>query len=461
VRALAQTLSESHLDEQIDILREALTSSVDTRFRSGLMLPGTTEGESPADLTTTFQEYAVWVGRELLATAFQEGGHWAPSAQPRSRKGQEPLVAMNLYSGTAGVGLFMAALAAVTGDDTFKSASMSTVEHLRQFLDRPDAQEALQAAPLGACDGIGSIVYGLSWMGRLLEDPSIVDLAVRFSQHISEWKIASDPHLDVTGGAAGAILGLLALHQQAPDAGSLDLAVRCGDHLIMNQIATPGGGGAWPVQGKHFLAGFAHGAAGIAYALIRLAQLTGKPELQDAAERGHRYERILFSPAKGNWPVVVRRSVEGVPERSKFMTAWCHGAPGVGLARALVFDVVREDEILDEIDAAIRTTAHLELSGSDHLCCGNLGRNDVLLTMGLRLGKPELVDSAKAVGVQVASRAHEKGHFRLPSTPFTYSIFTPGFFQGLSGIGYQLLRNAVPDRLPSVLSFEANLISAA
>jgi hypothetical protein len=30
-----------------------------------------------------------------------------------------------------------------------------------------------------------------------------------------------------------------------------------------------------------------------------------------------------------------------------------------------------------------------------------------------------------------------------------------GFFQGYSGIGYQLLRFAYPDQIPSVLAFEA------
>ena len=36
-------------------------------------------------------------------------------------------------------------------------------------------------------------------------------------------------------------------------------------------------------------------------------------------------------------------------------------------------------------------------------------------------------------------------------------MFEPGFFQGLSGIGYQLLRLAAPSRLPSVLSFESRV----
>ena len=58
---------------------------------------------------------------------------------------------------------------------------------------------------------------------------------------------------------------------------------------------------------------------------------------------------------------------------------------------------------------------------------------------------------------QVVQRARQKGHFRLSSTGFEYRVFDIGFFRGLSGIGYQLLRMAAPGRLPSVLGFEAEL----
>jgi hypothetical protein len=40
-------------------------------------------------------------------------------------------------------------------------------------------------------------------------------------------------------------------------------------------------------------------------------------------------------------------------------------------------------------------------------------------------------------------------------------VFEPSFFQGLSGIGYQLLRLAAPERLPSVLAFEGRLAAVA
>jgi lantibiotic modifying enzyme len=77
------------------------------------------------------------------------------------------------------------------------------------------------------------------------------------------------------------------------------------------------------------------------------------------------------------------------------------------------------------------------------------------------MARANLVDAAKAVAVQVTSRAREQQRFVLPTTPFQYSVFTPGFFRGLSGIGYQLLRIAYPERLPSVLSFEPYLKTVA
>jgi lantibiotic modifying enzyme len=232
--------------------------------------------------------------------------------------------------------------------------------------------------------------------------------------------------------------------------------VACGEHLLATQIEAGHGAAAWPSRDGRLLAGFAHGAAGIAYALARLFKITGNENYLEAAAAAHRFERRLFSAVHGNWPVVGAEgdSVSGAPV---FMTAWCHGAPGLGLARALALDVMSDEEILAEIGSAVTTTLGAERHSSDHLCCGNLGRADFLLTVGRRLQKSELVDSARAIAGRSAERARERGHFALPSTPFEYRVFAPGFFQGLAGIGYQLLRTAAPSKLPSVLGFEAKL----
>jgi lantibiotic modifying enzyme len=48
-------------------------------------------------------------------------------------------------------------------------------------------------------------------------------------------------------------------------------------------------------------------------------------------------------------------------------------------------------------------------------------------------------------------RAHAQGGYGVIGQDAGYS---PGFFQGMSGIGYALLRQAYPDRLPEVLLWD-------
>jgi lantibiotic modifying enzyme len=206
-------------------------------------------------------------------------------------------------------------------------------------------------------------------------------------------------------------------------------------------------GSNWPSRDGRLLCGFAHGAAGIAYALVRLFEVTGKRIYLDAALRGHR-----------NWPLV--RSAGHLPGNvAVLMTAWCHGAPGIALARALVRDtVIGEDaEISDEIDVALNTTARLASNVGDHLCCGNVGRCEVLFTAGRKLGRQSAIDAATALATKVEEAAVRRRLFQLVSTGYEYVVFTPSFFQGLSGIGYQLLRLAAPQRLPSILAFEGRV----
>ena len=57
---------------------------------------------------------------------------------------------------------------------------------------------------------------------------------------------------------------------------------------------------------------------------------------------------------------------------------------------------------------------------------------------------------SKELAVSIAKRAIKRHHFELPASRFNYEIYLPGFFEGLSGIGYQLLRVAKPECFPSI-----------
>ncbi len=453
VRERIRDLCDEDLRLQLDFLTTALPQAVDSRFHSALVLPppsggGTFEDPSPEILVS----HALWIGRELLSRAAvgEEGLTWtlARSARP------EPDVRRHhLYAGSVGTGLFLAALAAVTRDSQWADAARACLRSVRAFFDRPDVDARLANEGLGACSGLGSIAYGLTVTARLLGDGSLVDLALRVARFISQERIEADHSLDVVGGSAGAILALLPLYREVGDARLLDLAVLCGERLLATQVRVEEGS-AWPSLDGRLFTGLAHGTAGVGYALLRLFKETGARALLDTARRAQHFERRLFSAASGNWPIAGPGG-GGPGSEGLAMTAWCHGAPGIALAKAFALDILPQEAMLSEIEAALRTTADAPRHQADHVCCGNLGRCEALFTAGHRVSAPWAVAAARRIAAHVTEQAAKRGHFRLSAGGFEYLVFDPGFFRGLSGIGYQLLRMAAPSSLPSVLAFEA------
>jgi lantibiotic modifying enzyme len=207
------------------------------------------------------------------------------------------------------------------------------------------------------------------------------------------------------------------------------------------------------VTGK-VLAGFAHGAAGISTALLRLAAVTGGVGYREAGLRGLEFVGSLFSPDDANWPI-------GEPDAGNVaaiigrMNAWCHGAPGIALAAAEAFEVAPHLALIEQARRALPRIGRWDVVQADHLCCGHLGRADALLTAGVRLGVANATTAAHLIAARVVARAGRQQHFRLSTPGFEYRVSDPGFYRGLSGIGYQLLRLAAPGQVPSVLAFEA------
>ena len=197
--------------------------------------------------------------------------------------------------------------------------------------------------------------------------------------------------------------------------------------------------------------GFAHGAAGIASALGRLGAITGVEAFLRAAKEAHLYERTLYSPSRGNWPH--QREDGG----TVWLMAWCHGAPGIALGRLLEGTAHKAEERMADMAVAVGTTLRSRPSQHDHLCCGSMGQTDVLLSVGRGTGDEDLQEKAHERALAVARRILSEGWRGVRSTGFEQRLFEPGFFRGLSGVGYQLLRMAHQDRLPSVLGFEARI----
>lgn len=378
----------------------------------------------------------------------------APHLDVRQERFQFQPMGGGLYDGRLGVALFLAALARVSGEDEWRALCLSALRDDRRALAEP-GWERVAPHDVGLAGGLGGAVYGLTRIGTLLDDATFVADALRAARLLTPEVIGGDTVMDVIGGTTGALLGLLALYDVVHDAEVLASATACGRHLLTRSVSTEAGR-AWPTLAGRLLTGFSHGAAGIAYALLRLARVTGSAAFATAAAEAITYEDSTFLPEAGNWPDFrdfsrLRADADGSEPRP-LMSSWCHGASGIGLGRLGGLDVLDNAAIQQDVQVALGTTrrylAHRR-GAVDHLCCGAMGQIETLLHGAQRLGQPELAAEARAYASDVVQGARQRGYALEIALPA--SVYVPGLFRGEAGIGYTLLRLIDPDRLPLIL----------
>jgi lantibiotic modifying enzyme len=380
-----------------------------------------------------------------------DGTHfWLKHCQPFDSQGRPTALGPHLYNGASGICFFLAALGYTFDNEELKTTARTCLAPLRRRLAalvaNPAEAKQLQLR-IGGAVGLGAFLYVFTRMSVWLAEPSLLEEACNIATLLTEERISGDRSLDVMYGSAGALLGLLALEREAPgkpaaDAHLLSRAISCGEHLLQQRVASNDKPRAWPYKEGAPMPGFAHGASGIAYALLRLAERTGREEFLAAAFEGLAFEKHHYSSEQANW--------YSSPERQQSsMIAWCNGAPGVALSRLhFVRYVDSYDSLIQDLEIALDTTRTAKEAISDFPCCGNIGRAEVLLQAACILDRQDLFQAARHLTQRVIERA--SGHWYGSQAEGS----NPAFFRGVSGIGYSLLRFSGVTPLPSVLTWE-------
>jgi lantibiotic modifying enzyme len=384
-----------------------------------------------------FLAAACAVGRRIADTAIWDDGRcsWVGAAIEPTESSRPAYVAIGpeLYNGTAGVGLYLAQLAAVTGDDAVRRTAIGALRHAVEQAPR-DGSCGLHLGPLG-------IAWAAARVAALLEVEELLDGArtLAFAPRRSGgW--------DLLGGAAGASVALLGLGRELGEAGLVEAAAAAGASLL--DAATLGARGwSWAnpdIPGPRHLCGAAHGAAGIGWALLELFVATGDDRFRAAAEGAFTYERSWLDRESGTWPDLrVRRG------RIPFMVAtWCHGEAGIALSRLRATSLLSIGPHSQDADISLRTlkdrlTARVSFAIDDlSLCHGYGGAALALLAAGD-------LETPSALGRVAVERYGKRGDY-----PCGVYGSTPGLFRGLSGIAWLLLCLHDP-AIPSPLSLTA------
>ncbi|MFI6584519.1 type 2 lanthipeptide synthetase LanM family protein [Embleya sp. NPDC050493] len=387
-------------------------------------------------------EAATRIGDRLAASAIRRDDRvsWLGLAQIGDAGWQVAPAGGGLYDGAVGIALFLARLGAVTGERRHLDLAVRALWNIPGLLDGP-------AGALGGAAGFAGlpgVAYGLMQIGACVgEDrvPPVADVVRLIAQRSTEGGAYSP---DVLGGDAGTVAALLAVHAHTGSAQALEIALDFGARLVERAEPQAEGIGWRHAAHPQALVGFSHGAAGIGWALAGLAAVAGDGAMREAACAAFAYERAEYRPRWRNWPDY-RHDRRAPDAPVSHMYGWCHGAPGIGLARADVLglhDTYDTPALRADLRLALSATVHGAAASAAHcLCHGTLGNAELLLVARER----GLADIPEPTGFAAAAI----GEGPRCGTP--QHIETPSLMTGLAGIGYGLLRLAAPERVPSVL----------
>jgi type 2 lantibiotic biosynthesis protein LanM len=419
--------------------------------------PGATVVVSSRDLDRRRRTQAARIVRDLAAQAVRGEDATATWVAPTlDRTGWSVRALTNdLHGGTVGLAILLAAYQrevglgradVVVGADDLLEAVLHTVrladdQQRRDLADAAAEGIRVRPEPPGAYLGIGSRIWG--WW--LLHRCGAVDAAEarRRGEELAAMlagAVDADDQQDLLSGAAGAVVPLLRLAEHPAGDRWLALARRVGDRL-RDRALLADQGARWPVPSfPEGIGGLSHGAAGIGWALARLAVVTGDTDLRDLARAAFAYQDSLFDRRRGGWRDA--RTPEG-----HLTATWCHGAVGIGLCAADLLETAPDDG--RQLDTLHRAATAIWPHGFDlthTLCHGDMSAW-------------ELLDRATAAGVaptgprpeEIVARIVSDLEDRGPVVGTARNVFLPGLLPGLAGVAYQLLRMHPDSDLPSVL----------
>jgi type 2 lantibiotic biosynthesis protein LanM len=390
VRTNLAHMSEADLNFQIAVIRHSFFCKA-LNQRSPIEAPSQAPDGPPASLDE-FMDAARAIARRIDSSSVRGGSETAAffGLQVHPADGLYRLgpLALRLFDGATGVVLFLSALHKTAGDSNSEELCNRLLRTIKLFVEQTRTRNSWNRAYNTDVEA-GLLIYPLLKMGEIRSDSTVIELATEIAGLITPPMLSSDFPYDIYGGCAGILTGLMALHEKNPSDRILEKAILCGRKLNSRS-------------------GVLH--PGISLALARLRQVSGDR---------------TFSPVA--------------------LAPWCRNEAGRGIAALAAADRPENAEILER---TLNSTLAEPLEASDSIYSGSFGRVSFWSDASRMLERPDLKVAAIRLATESIRRANRDGGFRVyPGLP--PAAWGPGFFEGISGIGYEILRLSDPE-LPSV-----------
>jgi lantibiotic biosynthesis protein len=407
-----------------------------------------------------FLETASRIGARICRDAIWSQGrcNWLGDSMEKldgSWKVAHRALGPDFYGGTSGIALFLNRLHVITGEPLFRETAQGAILQACSRITHiaPSLRPSFYLGMTGIAYALVSM--GLEDKARQTLEPLTEDAAHR----------GADGASDVIGGIAGAIPPLLAMASALSGDPLLGLAIDYGEELLRGARKSDAGW-SWNTMNvpaerrRQDLTGFSHGAAGVAWSLSELFQVTRDERFGQAAEEARRYENSHFDQRFANWPDFRYLYDPDTPSNNgpSYPISWCHGAPGIGLERLRAYQIFGDSALKEQAEIAVRTTEPTVAfkPGTNFSLCHGIGGNAELLL----LSSAVFEDSTR---LALAEEVAEEGIQQIEGQDLrwpcgvTEGDETPNLMLGTAGIGHFYLRLYDPCYAPSVLIIPAQI----
>ncbi|MGW6705202.1 class IV lanthionine synthetase LanL [Streptomyces sp. NPDC054956] len=199
------------------------------------------------------------------------------------------------------------------------------------------------------------------------------------------------PNPDVCHGAAGALLAQLHLWRGTGHPEFLDRA-RTAANALLAAAVREDGQVYWPVSADmdsqlagitHL--GFAHGVAGVGYALLAAAQATGEQRYLEAAVAAG--ATLAATAERAPWGTSWRTDRRDAPGTG-MRFHWCSGSSGVGTFLLRLWRATGDTGCLTLAEEAAAAVRHVKWTSGTSACHGLAGNGEFLLDLADAIGGP-------------------------------------------------------------------------
>lgn len=333
----------------------------------------------------------------------------------------------NIYSGSAGIGIFFLRLYQATKDEKYLEEAKEAANHIISIETSAKWYDETLNSDIGGVIPVPgwAIGYSNGPMGQALFLDDIYQVtgeekyknyvlkvaddlleAGKYTEDGLHWSNEEDVVAD-----GGFVFFLVQVYEHFGDEKYLDAARKAADYIAKDALPAKNGGKYWKLLDLSLIGfkkettfpGFSHGTAGTAWMFAIIYKATKDERYLELAKEGAKYlEGIAVGDEEAALIPYQDHPVTG-PTNDKFYLGTCHGPAGHTLLFRILYEITGEEEYKDWMirisRGTIRAGAPERFSwgfwNAQCQCCGTAGILEHFVHMYEFTGEKEFLDYAK------------------------------------------------------------------